>query len=220
MTEENLPKILIGVPNLDSIKTDTVASLFSGTFNLNAVARLHIQNSSLVHDARNKIVAEALASGQDYVMFIDSDISFPSHAIQKLIDANKDIIGGLYYRKQPPHLPTIAMKNGDNLTIPQNFPKKEPFKVFGVGTGFLLIKTSVFKKLTPPYFYFGNLHGKPIGEDMYFCHKAYQAKFEVWCDPTLKLGHVGTYVYTEEDYNAYKEDVSSERQDPWADGAI
>jgi GT2 family glycosyltransferase len=30
-----------------------------------------------------------------------------------------------------------------------------------------------------------------IGEDFLFCDRAREAGFEVWVDPTIKLGHMG-----------------------------
>lgn len=203
--QEIQPYVLIAVPTLDTIKTETVSSLFGAVAMLNARAKLHIHVSSLIHDARNKCVDAAIAAGATHLMFIDSDMKFPPEAIQKLINQDKDIIGGLYYRKQPPHFPLIHEKDGNRIVIPRSFNKKEPFKVFGTGTGFMLIKTKVFKKLEPPWFYFGNFKGKAIGEDIYFCKKAQEKGFEVWCDPTLGLQHMGIYPFDEKDYEAYEE---------------
>ena len=200
------PLVLIGVPTLDSIKTETVASLFSASAMIEARAKLHIHTSSLVHDARNKIVDAARESGATHLIFIDSDMKFPPEAINKLLKEDKDIIGGLYYRKQPPHFPLVHEKDGDKIIIPRTFPKNEPFKVFGTGTGFMMIKMKVFEKIKPPWFYFGNFHGKAIGEDIYFCWKAQKAGFDVWCDPTLGLEHIGTYPFDKKDYEAYAEE--------------
>ena len=49
-------KIVLGVPSLDTIKTETVVSIFSATAVLEYPATLHIQKSCYIHDARNKIV--------------------------------------------------------------------------------------------------------------------------------------------------------------------
>ena len=34
-----------------------------------------------------------------------------------------------------------------------------------------------------------------IGEDFLFCDRARDAGFEVWVDPTIKLGHIGVMEY-------------------------
>ena len=60
----------------------------------------------------------------------------------------------------------------------------------------MLIKTGVFKKLTYPYFEaFQDKDGLHHTEDVEFCKRANEAGFEVYCDPTIKMGHVGTTSY-------------------------
>lgn len=206
-------RVLIGIPALDTLKIDTVQSIIANTATIQAPATLHVHKTSLVHDSRNKIAQTAIDQGYSHLMFVDSDIAFPRDGIQKLLDHNLDIVGGLYYRKKPPHEPTIGVMKGKRLKIPYKFPKTRLFEVYGTGTGFMLIKTEVFKKLTPPYFYFGNLHGAAMGEDMYFCHKAQQKGFKVWVDPTIPLRHIGDYEYDEKDYEAYREGRPAEDVD-------
>ena len=45
-----------------------------------------------------------------------------------------------------------------------------------------------------PYFDF-NYKGKEVGEGVYFCLKAKDAGYEIWCDPTMDIGHIGEYIY-------------------------
>lgn len=202
---QNNGLIFIGIPTLDVIKTETVASLFAATSRIEAPAKLNIFTSSYIHDARNKIVDAALEAKATHLIFIDSDMQFSPDSIQKLVERDKDIVGGLYFRRQAPHNPIINQKDGKRLVIPPVWPKNDLFEVFGIGTGFLMIKMKVFEKIPPPWFAFSNLWDKPIGEDIYFCWKAQERGFKVWCDPTLNLGHVGTYVFTKEDYDAYED---------------
>lgn len=196
--------ILIGVPCITSIKVPTVSSIFAAANSLEVPAKLHIYESSLVHDARNKIAQRALDEGATHLMFIDSDISFPANAIQQLLDHDLDVVGGLYFRKRPPHMPTFSQVIGKKITFPTTFPRKDLFEVFGIGTGFLMINTKVLKKIQPPWFFFGNYHGQAIGEDIYFCRKAKAKKFGVWCDPTIPIQHIGEYDYDIKDYEAYQ----------------
>lgn len=202
--------ILIGIPVHGNINPEVVACLISLLAKINYTAKINFQSNCYVHDARNKIVSEAINIGASHLMFIDADTVFPPDGVDTLIERDKDIIGGLYYRRQPPHLPTINQQEGNSLIIPKTWDKSKPFEVFAVATGFMLIKTEVFKKIKPPYFYFGNFHGKAMGEDVYWCWKARRAGFKIWCDPTIELGHIGDYVFGAEDYNAYKEVIDKE----------
>ena len=34
-----------------------------------------------------------------------------------------------------------------------------------------------------------------MSNDWFFCEKARELGYEVWCDPTIKLGHIGDYDY-------------------------
>lgn len=195
--------ILIGLPVHGNVNPAVVASLLSLTSNINYPGKVHLQSNCYVHDARNKIVNEAQKLGASYLMFIDADMVFPPDGVNRLVEQDKDIIGGLYYRRQPPHLPTINQVDGDRLIVPRKFPKDKPFEVFALATGFMLINMKVFEKIKPPWFYFGNFHGRSMGEDVYFCRKAHDAGFKIWCDPTIPLGHVGDYYYDYRDYENY-----------------
>jgi len=200
--------ILIGIPALDSLKIETTTSLVATIAQLDMKydAKMLIRKASLIHDSRNKIAQQAIDEGFDYLMFIDSDMKFPGDALNRLMSLNLDVVGGLYYRKQPPHAPVIAQKMGKTLTIPRLWPKTKPFEVFSVATGFMLINTKVLKAIKPPYFFYGKYHDMDMGEDVYFCHKAQQAGFKVWCDPTIDLKHIGEYEYDAKDYEAYAKD--------------
>jgi len=53
------------------------------------------------------------------------------------------------------------------------------------------------QKLSEPWFdleYFEDGSLK-TGEDIFFCYKLRDAGVEVWCDPTIQIGHIGTHVY-------------------------
>ncbi len=212
--------LYIGIPCMDTIKTETVMSLFSTQHSIDVPTKLHIQKGCYVHDARNKIVDAAIASGASHLLFVDSDVQFDSTAIPKLLKHDKDIVGGLYYRRQPPHYPTINQVEGEKLIVPGSFPKDKLFEVFAIATGFMLIKISAIKKIEPPWFYYGNFHGKAMGEDVYFCWKAQKKGIKVWCDPTIHIGHVGEYVFDGKDYDAYQDVHQKKDHEDVRDGAM
>lgn len=198
-------RVVIGIPSLGGIQTETVASLFQAAPVMDFDAQLIFHTSCYIHDARNKIAQEAIDKGASHLMFIDSDIKFPPDGVNRLLKQDKDIIGGLYYRRQPPHMPTINQLENDKIVIPHTFPTDKTFEAFAVATGFMLIKTEVFKKVSPPWFFFGNYKGMKMGEDVYFCWKAKQKGYKVFVDPTIALGHVGGYVFTSNDFKAYED---------------
>jgi hypothetical protein len=46
-----------------------------------------------------------------------------------------------------------------------------------------------------------------IGEDVSFCFKARECGFEIYADSTIKVGHVGNYGFSIEDYWYYREEA-------------
>jgi hypothetical protein len=120
-----------------------------------------LTNESLVTRARNALVGQFLQTDATHLMFIDSDIGFRAQDILAMINADKDIICGLY-----PHKTIIwervaeAVKDG---VPPQELHKHaspivddiardatgtEPIEVPCGGTGFMLIKREVLEGLT------------------------------------------------------------------------
>ncbi|GAG60555.1 unnamed protein product, partial [marine sediment metagenome] len=66
-----------------------------------------------------------------------------------------------------------------------------PFKATLSGFGITLVKVDVFDKLEWPYW--DNIRSPGAierGEDLYFCRKAIDAGFDIWCDPKVKCNHI------------------------------
>lgn len=143
-----------------------------------------------IASARNRIAQVARDRDCTHLLFVDYDMYFAPDALLKLLKQDKDIIGATYnFRKDPPQNTAIPLAEASET---------EPFKCQALGTGFLLIKTSVFDTFTGPWFMFGyNEKGElHYGEDTYFCQRAIkEAGLDVWADPTLNVKHIGEYLY-------------------------
>jgi GT2 family glycosyltransferase len=190
-------KITIGVLSQGILKTEMASSLIMAVNSIFCPLHLLFYQGAYIHDNRNQVIEAAKKEGSSHVMFIDYDQTFPVNGIAILLSRNKDIIGGCYNKRTLP-LQTTVMASVDGgpirLLNPDEVPK-EPFRCTTVPTGFMLIKMEAIKKIEPPYFSFDPFEGKLVGEDVYFCRKANMAGVEVWCDPTIKIGHIGDYVY-------------------------
>jgi hypothetical protein len=183
--------ITVGIPSYDHLSTETVISLVNLIYN--AKQQLHFvffQGLYIDHN-RNMIVEKAIEAGSTHLMFIDADMQFPSDGIDKLLAHNKNIIGG-YYNTRRGNSPIKFRENGKFIT--KEIPK-EPFQAWTVPTGFMLIKLDCLNKLRKPYFATLTHSDGTMGEDVYFCKEANEQGLEVWCDPTIKIGHVGKYIY-------------------------
>lgn len=182
-----------------SIKTDTVASLYNALFALKCPIHVSFLKGGYSYQNRNIGVFQAQQAGATHLFILDADMTFDPFYIQKLIECDKDIIGADYHEKKFPLTPTIKRfdKDGELIIVPH---KKLPKKVFEVDLlpgGFMMIKMSVFDKLERPYFQApsGATYQDFTTEDYYFSRKAKAAGFKLWCDPSLKVGHVGEHIY-------------------------
>ena len=142
----------------------------------------------------------------DYLLFVDSDVAFSSNALKKLASHDKSIVSGLYFSKNPPFIPQMYEKNKEGYKPILDY-ENGLVEVDSVGAGFLLIKTSVFKKLAEPYFSFSDKIGsgdQPLSEDMFFCDKSKKAGFKIYCDTSVKCAHVGQQIVTEQAFKQVK----------------
>ena len=125
----------------------------------------YMMNESLITRARNGLAYDFLQTDATHLMFIDADISFNPEDIVRMIDADKDIICGLYPKKEINwQLISDAVKRGvDYKDLPAYTGSfvvnlvggatettgniNEPMEIDNGGTGFMLIKRGVFEAL-------------------------------------------------------------------------
>lgn len=156
---------------------------------------------SLTSLARNTIVDIALSNECSHIMFLDTDMTFPKDTILKLINHDKDIVGGLYFERYHPYRPAVFWKdNDDEYVLPNNIPENKLIECDAIGTGCLLIKTAIFSKLKKPYFeYRLGAYGisqkeKFFSEDIVFSELCKKEGFSIYCDTSIECGHLITDV--------------------------
>ena len=125
----------------------------------------YMMNESLITRARNSVAHDFLASDATHLMFIDADIGFNANDIVKMVDADKDIICGLYPKKEinwatvekavhagvgyhdlGNHTGSFVV-NLPNGVTQQSGKLGDPMEIENGGTGFMLIKREVFETL-------------------------------------------------------------------------
>lgn len=190
------PNVMIGIGCQSEVKAKTMHSIACNIIaSKGVVSDILMRQGGDIVSARTWVIREALAKGATHVLFVDSDMLFPAEALNKLLALNKDIVGVEYNKRkfplEPTHKPltTIEIATEDNVQV--------PYKCEYVGTGLMLVNLSIFKTMTEPWFLFGrDKEGQVVlGEDVWFCKTAQDCGFEVWCDPSLRVGHMGDYTY-------------------------
>lgn len=173
---------------------------------------------SVLTQSRHMLVAEALAWGADYLLWLDADHVFPEDALARLWARNLAVVGCNYARRCHPTAPTAA-KTVDAANDHRNLVYTTPDKVAGdlveevdhIGFGLCLIDMRIFDLLQNkaeaegrdsflPLFHFET---KPdgfgiIGEDVYFFAKLRAAGVPVHVDHALswEVGHLHEQVMT------------------------
>jgi hypothetical protein len=187
-------KILLGIPSMGTIRVETMVSIISiMNQNSNIEFGMACPMGPYLHMSREVILEQGVTGGFDYVLFIDTDMTFPIDALNVLLSRDKDIIGVNYrYKEEEPSRYTTQIFSD----IPDSLI--EPFKAKGLATGFLLIKVSILQNIKKPWFFYEYRPSDTnpwMGEDFWFCNQAMKAGFDLWCDPTVKMGHIGMKVY-------------------------
>ena len=182
-------KLAIGVPCFDQVQTDFAVSLAGLTYLVgrsgDAFTLLTVRGCDVV-GARNEIVRQAQWHGATHLLFLDSDMTFPPDTFYRLLGHSKPIVGAYGVKKRFP-----ITRCGEPM---DDWALKGLFEMKSMGMAVCLLNTEIFKKLTPPFFAWGEQ-----SEDVGFCTKARDAGLKIWCDADLsmQIGHVGVCIYKE-----------------------
>jgi len=139
----------------------------------------------------------------DYMLWVDSDISFKPQHVEKLISSNKDITSGLYRMSDTINFATVEKwdteffkENGyfKFMTMDDIKDKTELIEVDYTGFGFMLVKAGVFESLDYPWF-------RPIehktgdmvefaSEDVSWCNIIKEKGYKIYVDPIVVVNHI------------------------------
>lgn len=199
-------KITLAICTNREVKAKTVGSLLE-LVNYSKGVNFHILVANRgyhVGENRSYCVEQAKRNGSEYLLFIDDDMVFPPDTLERLHHRKKDVIGVNSYSRCLPLSSTVGLMDKDgkymhpdmHSAIEMRIPDTL-FKAYFVGAGVMLINMKVFDKIEKPYFPFvSDDNGMIIhGEDGSFCEKVKKAGIDIWCDPLVKVGHIGEYIY-------------------------
>ena len=213
-------KVMLGLPSYD-YKVSSKLAISLANFCLLAMKHgvdvqiCNISGCSVVSRVRNLIAGDFLNSDCTDLMFIDSDINFEAEDIFRLMawnsDPKKGIVAGIPVarKKGQVYFSTLDTDEDDSIFM----DKMGLVRAKRVATAFMMIRREVFTKLKDAhpewvyhdekkegdemiaFFDFALKDGQYIGEDYLFCDRAREQGFEVWIDPTIKLGHMGVHEF-------------------------
>lgn len=187
-------KILLAFPTGDMVHMGAVTGWLQ-LVHYCAGRGLHlmmINERAVVEIARRNCVLAAEEAGASHILFLDSDVVVPYDLVQRLIGAEKAIVGASYPMRRVPYRWTHTNLDGTH-TLGEGL-----YEVARMPAGCLMIDMGVFKTIDKPYFRFPwNERGGFTGEDNDFCDRVRKAGWSVWCDESLSrdLRHLGEYAY-------------------------
>lgn len=202
-------KILIAIPCMDTVSTPFMQSLLA----LHNVGEVEYMCGigSLVYDSRNKLADYAVKNGFDYILFLDSDMVFEPDMLERMTESigERDFLTALCFSRRPPNYrPCIYRRLGYQVDQKQQqlslysdilyeYPEDEAFEIEGSGMACVLMRVSMVEKVTKTKgLPFSPLIG--FGEDLSFCIKARACGYKLYCDPGIKIGHIGNVIIDEE----------------------
>ena len=192
-------KITIACPTNRGLNAQTMECLLKlvtrGGYEFNILVA---SEGYTIAENRNYIAVQAYKNGSEYLLMIDDDMTFEADLLDKLLANNKDICGVAYHPRCETGQIIKYLDETHFIKLSENDdPKyKKTFECYATGTGIILIKCEIFKKIPQPWFmfeYYDNGCCKE-GEDWFFCKKAKRYGIQTWSDPTIKVGHIGERV--------------------------
>lgn len=190
-----LKKTMIAIPCLDMVHTGFCHSLVD-LVKPEGCETVFAQ-SSLVYDSRNTLAEIAIKKGVDRVLWLDSDMNFKADLLMKLsahLDNGLDFVSGIYSTRKAPYKLVVYEEVEPEGAISL---KKVPHglkEIKGCGFGGVLMTVDLLKEVKDN---FGNPFTPVVGfgEDLSFCYRVTMLGKKMWCDGSVRMGHIGQKIY-------------------------
>ena len=186
-------KLMVAVPTTDYVHAEFVRCLGQMCIELaenGTEVDLQVQSGTLVYIARNRLARKAIDRGFTHVLWLDSDMTFSPNIVDDLLFCGKEMVCGAFVSRRPQYSPCVYSDISDpgNMVPVKNFGT-EPFRVDGCGFAAVLTETQLLKDVWTKF----DTCFRPTekyGEDLAFCDRVKQIGGEIWCEPTVRPGHI------------------------------
>ena len=190
MTSHGNQRIYIAVLNQGAIRPELANLLIHLTHDPRYQIKITYPSASPTTNNRNQIAKQFLEGDWDYLLMLDAD-TVPHANPLDLVSEEKDIIGYPYPQWNEGDVYWVAMdKDGGGYKPIPPERRHGLQQVDAIGTGCILIRGNVLETLRAPFndkrAEDGTLN---LSEDFYFCQKAKDTGFEVWCDWRVPCSH-------------------------------
>jgi hypothetical protein len=208
-----IKKLLIAVPCYDVMRAEFVQSLLRLMSRLNREHmwfEVKIISGTVVHTARDNLAKHAVCNGFSHVLWLDDDMVFEDSILEDLTISGKtdQIICGRFVSRHNPYLPTIFKRLDPQADrYDEDHIPEDTFQIAACGFACVLTPVQALGDVM------NNNHGtcflptNRASEDLAFCQRATGLGYEIWCEPTARVGHIGAVAIWPEDGKRFRGDI-------------
>ena len=186
-------KLLVAVPTTDYVNAEFMKSLVGLSVKLakdGTEFDVRIIGGTLVYFARNRLARRAIDDGFTHVLWLDSDMTFKPDIVDDLLFCGEEMVCGAFVSRRPPYGPCVytSIEDPGAMVQVENFGT-EPFRVDGCGFATVLTSVKLLKDVWDRF----DTCFRPTedyGEDLAFCDRVKKLGREIWCEPTVRPGHI------------------------------
>jgi hypothetical protein len=153
--------------------------------------------STILLNQRESLAKKAVEIKSDYMLWLDSDMMFPSTTAMRLMGHNKDIVAANYMKRSVP-LTTVAYPTLEEWDSWLPLESQEELEIVeGVGMGCMLMKTSLLSTIENPWFEFEWKDGSWHGDVFNFQKKLRESGHQIFIDMNLsrQVRHIGQWAF-------------------------
>lgn len=200
---EGVPtSVSILVPTRDMVYSHfsySLGNLMKTTTQMGITVHLFFDASTILINQRERLIEQAIEVKSEWVLWLDSDMMFPSTTLLRLLSHNQDIVACNYMKRSHPFKSVTFMDTNDWESWVPIQSEDELLTAEATGMGCLLMRTSVFQKLNKPYFEYSYEQKTKdwIGEDFTLFKKLNGIGHQLKIDMNLskEIYHIGTFAY-------------------------
>ena len=210
---ETIRKLLIAVPCYDTMRAEFAQSLVAlmGKLTRDKVwYEVKILSGTLVYMARDALARHAVNNGFSHVLWLDADMVFGENILDDLTISGKtdQILCGRFISRHNPFLPTIFKRLDPQADrYDEDHIPDDTFRICACGFACVLTPVQCLGDVM------NNNGGKcflptpKASEDLAFCQRATGLGYEIWCEPTARVGHIGAVTIWPEDGKRFRGDI-------------
>ena len=212
-----MKRIMVAVPTREYIDVDSEKSIRKlekdSWLNKDIEVDVYLEPTTIIHDGRYALAQIAIKNKYDYILWIDSDMTFDSTVLYDLLEADKDIVTAVCFMRRAPYEPCIYSKMRMGATLEEDQIEKYfdypdgVFEVEACGLAMVLMKVIVLEdiilKTGQPFFPVRSNH-RTLGEDLSFCYNARKSGHKIWATSKPKVGHIGKLIVDKDSYAAIR----------------